>query len=84
MFGRPNQPLTLSWKRKVDDRRAEQPLRIRARVDAVRRPRRGRLAGHRAVRVEVLQGLARDVTLALPPGFVVNQVNGATVADWQT
>ena len=31
-FGRPNQPLTLSWKRKVDDRRAEQPLRTRARV----------------------------------------------------
>ena len=31
-FGRPNQPLTLSWKRKVDDRRAEQPLRMRARV----------------------------------------------------
>src|SRR4030095_686877 len=24
-FGRPNQMLTLSWKRKVDDRRAEQP-----------------------------------------------------------
>jgi hypothetical protein len=29
-FGRPNQPLTLSWKRKVDDRRAELPLRVRA------------------------------------------------------
>ena len=27
-----------------------------------------------------LQGLAREVALALPPGLVVNQVNGATVA----
>ena len=36
-----------------------------------------------AVRVEVLQGLARDVTLALPAGLVVNQVNGATVGDWE-
>ena len=35
-----------------------------------------------AVRVEVLQGLAREVTLALPAGLVVNQVNGATVGDW--
>ena len=35
-----------------------------------------------AVRVEVLQGLAREVSLALPAGLVVNQVNGATVGDW--
>ena len=28
VFGRPNQPLTMSWKRKVDDRRAELPLRV--------------------------------------------------------
>src|SRR6185436_15212143 len=26
-YGRPNQPLTLSWRRKVDDRRSELPLR---------------------------------------------------------
>jgi hypothetical protein len=37
-----------------------------------------------AVRVEVLQGLARDVTISLPAGLVVNQVNGATVGDWDT
>ena len=35
-----------------------------------------------AVRLEVLQGLARDVVLALPPGLAINQVNGATVGDW--
>jgi len=29
-----------------------------------------------AVRVEVVQGVARDVTLALPAGLVVDQVNG--------
>jgi hypothetical protein len=32
VFGRPNQPLTLSWKRRVDDRRASLPLRLRARL----------------------------------------------------
>ena len=46
-FGRPNQPLTLSWKRKVDDRRAEQPLRTRARDHVDHRARRGRVAGRR-------------------------------------
>ena len=32
VYGSPDQPLTFSWKRKVDDRRAELPLRTRARV----------------------------------------------------
>ena len=39
-LGRANQPLTFSWKRKVDDRRAEQSLRYRARIASVDRPRR--------------------------------------------
>jgi hypothetical protein len=82
-FGRPNQPMTLSWKRKVDDRRAELPLRVRARVTQVVGLGEDSCQVAAAVRVEVLQGLARDVTLALPPGLVVNQVNGATVGDWE-
>ncbi len=82
-YGRPNQPLTLSWRRKVDDRRAELPLRVRARLTSF--VGLGEDAGQisTSVRVEVLQGLARDVTLALPQGLAVNYVNGATVADWE-
>lgn len=34
-LGRANQPLGFSWKRKVDDRRAEQALRFRARVTSM-------------------------------------------------
>src|SRR5882724_2216596 len=45
-FGHPNQPLTMRWKRKVDDRRAEQPLRVGPR-DTGRRPWRGRESGGR-------------------------------------
>jgi len=81
-FGRPGQALTLTWKRKVDDRRAEQPLRTRARVTSVVGLGEDVSAVSANVRIEVLQGLARDVTMALPPGLVINQVNGATVADW--
>ena len=82
VFGRPNQPLTLSWKRKVDDRRAEQPLRVRARVTEVVGLGEDMCQVAAAVRVEVLHGVAREVTLAVPIGLVINQVNGATVADW--
>jgi len=81
-FGRPNQPLTLSWKRKVDDRRAEQPLRTRVRVTTVAGLGEDVSQVTAAVRVEVLQGLAREIALSLPAGLVVNQVNGATVGDW--
>lgn len=82
-FGRPNQPLTLSWKRKVDDRRAEQPLRTRAGITTVVGLGEDMSQVSAAVRVEVLQGLAREITLSLPAGLVVNQVNGATVGDWE-
>lgn len=81
-FGKPNQTLGMTWKRRVDDRRAEQALRVRARVTEVAGLGEDTCSITAAVRVEVLQGLAREVTLALPAGLVVNQVNGATVADW--
>ena len=84
VFGLPNQALTMRWKRKVDDRRAEQPLRVRARVTEVVGLGEDASQVAAAVRVEVLQGLAREVSLAIPPGLVVNQVNGSTVADWET
>jgi hypothetical protein len=83
-FGLPNQALTMRWKRKVDDRRAEQPLRVRARVTQVVGLGEDACQVAAAVRVEVLQGLAREVSLAIPAGLVVNQVNGPTVADWET
>ena len=83
-FGSANRPLTLSWKRKVDDRRAEQPLRTRVRMTSMIGLGEEISMISSTVRVEVLQGLAREVTLALPPGMVVNQVNGSTVGDWST
>jgi hypothetical protein len=82
-YGRPNQPMALSWKRRVDDRRAEQPLRIRARVTSVVGLGEDVSQFVAAVRVEVLQGLAREVTVTIPSGVTVNEVNGATVGDWQ-
>ena len=84
VFGRPGQALTLSWKRKVDDRRAELSLRTRARVTSVVGLSEDVSPVAANVRVEVLQGLAREVSLVVPSGLVINQVNGATVADWDT
>ena len=74
----------MTWKRKVDDRRAEQPLRVRARVTQMVGLGEDACQVAAAVRVEVLQGLAREVSVVIPAGLVVNQVNGATVADWDS
>ena len=82
-LGRANQPLGFSWKRKVDDRRAEQALRFRARVTSVIGLGEEVSAISAVVRAEVQQGMAREVSLAIPAGVVINQVNGATVADWE-
>jgi hypothetical protein len=82
IFGRPNEPLTLSWKRKIDDRRAEQPLRTRARITSVFGLGEDVSQLSAAVRLEVVQGLAREIALSVPQGVTVNQVNGPTIADW--
>lgn len=81
-FAHAGQGLTLSWKRRVDDRRAELPLRTRARVTTVVGLGEDVSQVSAAVRVEVVQGVARELTLAMPDGLTVNQVEGATVADW--
>jgi hypothetical protein len=83
-FGHPNQALTMKWKRKVDDRRAEQPLRVRARVTQFVGLGEEVSQVTATIRVEVLQGLAREISVGIPAGLVVNQVNGSTVADWET
>jgi hypothetical protein len=81
-FGRPGQPMTLTWKRKTDDRRAELPLRVRARVTEVAGLGEDACQVAATVRIEVVQGLAREIALAIPVGLIVNQVDGPTVADW--
>lgn len=82
-LGRTNQPLAFSWKRKVDDRRAEQPLRFRARIASVVGLGEEVSTITSTIRVEVQQGVAREVSLTVPTGIVINQVNGPTVADWE-
>ena len=81
-FAHGGQAMTLTWKRRVDDRRAEQPLRTRARVTTMVGLGEDVSQITSAVRVEVVQGVARELTLAIPDGVSVNQVVGATIGDW--
>jgi len=82
VYGTPGRALSFTWKRKADDRRSSLPLRTRARVTQLVALGEDSTQVTSSVQIEVTQGLARDVTIALPAGLVVNQVAGAAVADW--
>jgi len=82
-YGRGTSPLTFSWRRRVEDHRAALPLRLR-----------GRLVQHvgfgeesalltAEVQIDVVQGAATSLTVAVPDGVAVNRVSGKNVADWE-
>jgi hypothetical protein len=81
-IGRPGHALQISWRRKMDDRRADLPLRVRARVTELVGLAEDASQVTASIRLEVAQGVAREVAVALPVELVVNQVDGATVSDW--
>jgi hypothetical protein len=83
VYGSPGRPLTFSWKRKVDDRRATLPLRTKARITEVVALGEEVSLITASVRLEIVQGVARDVAIAIPAGLSVTQVSGASVADWR-
>jgi hypothetical protein len=75
-------PLTFAWRRKVDDQRANQPLRLRGAVTELVGLGEDTTQVSAEINVEVLQGLAQEIHVLLPEQFTVNQVSGAMVADW--
>ncbi len=81
--GRPGEALSFSWRRKREDHRASQALRLRGSVTELVGLGEDGAQVTATVGLEVVQGLAPAVTLALDEGLVVNQVTGALVADWE-
>jgi len=80
--GKGGEPLTFAWRRKVDDERANQPLRFRGSVTQLVGLGEDATQINAEVQVEVVQGLADEVRVKLPEKLTVNLVSGAMVADW--
>jgi hypothetical protein len=80
--GHGNEPLTFAWRRRVDDQRAAQPLRLRGAVTELVGLGEDATQINAEVQVEVLQGVAQEIRVLLPDQLTVNQVSGAMVADW--
>jgi hypothetical protein len=82
-YARGNEPLTFTWKRKTEDHRTSQALRLRGSLTELTGLGEDTTTIVAEVNVEVTQGAAREVHIALPDKVTVNQVSGATVADWE-
>jgi hypothetical protein len=80
--GKGGEPLTFAWRRKVDDARANQPLRFRGSITQLVGLGEDATQINAEVQVEVVQGLADEVRVKLPEKLTVNLVSGAMVADW--
>ncbi|HSC25744.1 MAG TPA: hypothetical protein VLD67_00635 [Vicinamibacterales bacterium] len=81
-YGAPGQNMNFSWARRADDRRATLPLRVRARITQLVSLGEESTLVTASVRVEIMQGAAREIVLGTPDGMTVNHVTGSSVGDW--
>ncbi len=82
-YGRGNEPLTFTWRRKTEDHRATQPLRIRVSLTQLLGLGEDSTSINAEVNLEVTQGAARVARIQIPDKVTINQVLGAMVADWE-
>lgn len=80
--GKGGEPLTFAWRRKVDDTRVGQPLRLRGSVTQLVGLGEDATQINAEIQIDVVQGLANEVRVQLPAQLTVNQVSGALIADW--
>ena len=82
-YGHGNEPLTFSWRRKTEDHRSSQPLRMRGTLTELVSLGEDSTSLSAEVAVEVTQGATQEVRIHLPEKVTINQVAGAAVADWE-
>lgn len=82
-YGRGNEPLAFTWRRKTEDHRATQPLRLRGSLTQLLGLGEDSTSINAEVNLEVTQGAAHEVRIQIPEKVTINQVLGAMVADWE-
>lgn len=82
-YGRGGTPLAFTWKRKTEDHHITLPLRMHGSLTQLLGLGEDATSIYAEVELEVLQGAARQVKVRVPDLVTVNQVLGASVADWE-
>ena len=83
VYGRGNEALTLSWRKKTEDHHIELPLRMRGLLTQLTSLGEDSTAIYAEASLEIVQGAAREVRIQLPEKLTINQVSGAMIADWE-
>lgn len=81
-YGRGNEPLTFTWRRRVEDHRVSLPTRLRGSLTELLGLGEDSTSIYAEVSLEVVQGAARQARVQIPDKVSINQVVGAQVADW--
>ena len=81
-YGHGNEPLTFTWRRKMEDHHLTQPLRLRGSLTELVDLAEDSTPISAEVNLEITQGAAREVKIQVPAKVTINQVLGAMVADW--
>lgn len=82
-YARGNEPLTFTWRRKMEDHHVTLPLRQRGSLAQLTSLGEDATSIYAEVNLEVTQGAAKEARIQLPENITVNQVSGAMVADWE-
>ena len=82
-YGRGNEALTFTWRKKTEDHHVELPLRMRGALTQLISLAEDSTAIYAETRLTIVQGAAREVRIQLPEKVTINQVSGAMVADWE-
>ncbi len=82
-YGRGNEVLTFTWRRKTEDHHVELPLRLRGSLTQLTSLGEDATSIYAEATFEIVQGAAREVRIQLPEKITINQVSGAMVADWE-
>src|ERR1051326_8868023 len=82
-YARGNEPLTFTWRRKMEDHHVTLPLRLRGSLTQLTSLGEDSTSLYAEVNLEVTQGAAKEARIQLPENITVNQVSGALIADWE-
>jgi len=82
-YGRGNEALTFTWRKKIEDHHLDQPLRLRGSLTQLTSLAEDSTSVYAEASLDVVQGAAREARIELPENVTINQVSGAMVADWE-
>jgi len=82
-YGRGNEALMFTWRKKTEDHHMDQPLRLRGSLIQLTSLAEDSTSIYAEANLDVVQGAAHEVRIQLPQNVTINQVSGAMVADWE-